>query len=145
MNKKLPSKLSELLRLAVADAQEIEKTPGYELNMNEWHTFYDGVCHVCMAGAVIGNTLGVSDTKTIFSLFGTFGEETANRLSAIDDMRTGTLSWRDAVDEFGATISQLEAIESCNDFIGDNVSGFMDRAEWPVYLHAADILEKAGL
>ena len=69
----LPGKLWKLLALATFDMQRISKKPDYEFYMNTWHS---GVsdrlddndhtfnkfnnpkkCYVCMAGAVLANTL----------------------------------------------------------------------------------------
>lgn len=55
----LPDTLSGLLRLAVKDARAIEKTAGYRLNMSKWvWPASDGVCEVCMAGAIMVRTMG---------------------------------------------------------------------------------------
>lgn len=57
----LPNTLSGLLELAVQDAQKCEALPElYRLDMGQWHTPEAGVCVICMAGAVIAQTLGVS-------------------------------------------------------------------------------------
>ena len=52
-----PTRMSEAIRMAVADLTAIEKTPGYEIDMSVWHAKEDGACHVCFAGSVMANTL----------------------------------------------------------------------------------------
>ena len=58
----LPKKLWKLLALGVYDMKEIMKNPDYEFYMHEWHepVKVEGrdICKVCMAGAVLANTLG---------------------------------------------------------------------------------------
>lgn len=74
----LPNKLSELISLAYEDAKQILRTPGYELNMDHWHrysayqwhghsmhTIERDTCYVCLAGAVMANTLGAPREKDL--------------------------------------------------------------------------------
>jgi len=58
---KLPSKLGDLIRLALSDLEACESTPGYLIEMDTWHKYSqnEDTCYVCLAGAVMANTLGV--------------------------------------------------------------------------------------
>ena len=55
---------SELVRWALNDLAACEADPGYEIDMGEWHTsraYEDhSVCQVCLAGAVMAQTLDVA-------------------------------------------------------------------------------------
>ncbi len=96
----LPSKLSDLLDLAVTDALALDKRRRrgkrmFKLNMQKWVEPIDGVCHVCMAGSVMVRRLGASTKdrslpsrirvcRPIFDRY-----QIACRLTAINDMREG--------------------------------------------------------
>lgn len=59
-NSKLPpTKLSDLIQLALDDIDAIEKDPRYVVDMNWWHMPMDVACHVCLAGAVMARSLEV--------------------------------------------------------------------------------------
>jgi len=64
----LPSKLGDLIRLAIKDLEACESTPGYLIEMAEWHTYVpdEDICYVCLAGAVMANTLKVPRDVTDF-------------------------------------------------------------------------------
>jgi hypothetical protein len=84
---KLPQRPSALIRLACDDAEKVFRTPGYKLNMVEWHTGTDdGTCHVCFAGAVMAGTLGAP--KGTFRQTQDFGVDQA-ALRALNSFRTG--------------------------------------------------------
>lgn len=122
---KLPDRKSALLRLAVEDAQKIEKTPGYILDMSNWHVTIADVCHVCMAGAVMVHTLGC----TRYDPHNPLDFVESDKLDSIDEMRGG----------YGT------GLEAANKLIRDNFSQVTRRAPWEIYLKAADMLEEAGL
>lgn len=58
-----PKKSSELIRMAIYDLLWVSKNPQYKIDMKEWHTPSDGVCKVCLAGAVMARTLRVLPTE----------------------------------------------------------------------------------
>lgn len=60
----LPDKPSELIRLALSDLNQVEAMDDtYKINMEVWHTplssFKGQICRVCLAGAVMANTMQV--------------------------------------------------------------------------------------
>jgi hypothetical protein len=56
---KLPTKPSAAIRLALADLRKVEEDPSYTVRMDWWHwPISEGVCAVCLAGAVMAKTLG---------------------------------------------------------------------------------------
>jgi hypothetical protein len=57
---KLPTVPSQLIRLALKDLEEVEKNPSYKVYMSAWHQPQpEGPCLVCLAGAVMAQSLGV--------------------------------------------------------------------------------------
>ena len=113
---------SALLRLAVEDACTIGATPGYVLDMWEYHTPVGDNCHVCMAGAVIARRAG-TDPGT-YRVPGSFPEAVADTMRWIDLTRRGRTG-SDAVCEL----------------IRGRFNNLLGRAPWSVYLVAADMLE----
>src|SRR5690349_11247415 len=91
---RLPRSLSAWIKAAVADAQRLERTPGFELNMSTYNTIKtpdetgdeDSVCHVCLGGACLvargliapGQGVGLKDVPIHIAY-------------ALDSVRTGDL------------------------------------------------------
>lgn len=85
----LPRKPSELIRLALSDLAKCEADPRYMIEMGTWHEPKGKVCHVCLAGSVMAQTMGTfSDSGT--SPCWHAHEET--QLIALDSLRTGDVS-----------------------------------------------------
>ena len=59
-----PEKLSSLIRLALDDLAKCEADEKYVINMRAYHVAVEGECNVCLAGAVMAQTLGVPPSKT---------------------------------------------------------------------------------
>lgn len=97
--KKLPDKPSDLIEVGLRDLEKIEKTPGYSVDMGDWHSFYADtedspvLCHVCLAGAVMAQTLGVPNDvdTTPYDMRDRIGGDKAlaNKLLALDSFRVG--------------------------------------------------------
>lgn len=142
----LPRKMSELLRLAVKDAQTCEADPRYRLSMDDWHRYRDSSsqCHVCMAGAVMAQSLEVGlETSTMPHELGCDKHEI---LTAIDRMRIGAM--RVAANMLQSSVDspqKIRAMESASLAILDAWRPSLQRASWDAYLRAAEILEGAGL
>lgn len=85
--KTLPSEPSELLMLALMDLEKIENTPGYVIDMGMWHEPRGGFCHVCLAGAVLAETLN-KPMNWDFDHF-SMTTELHSKLNAINNLRTG--------------------------------------------------------
>ncbi len=147
--KRLPNKLSALLRLAVKDAQAVAKLKSYRLNMQQWHNpaGTSGKCEVCMAGAVMVKELHAPRDKAITP--DDYETSVYLKLDAIDDMRIG---------HFGVALQSVRSDEPSYDEIEraqkagarirlsyqrDPVR--FSRAPWRSYLKAADELERMGL
>ena len=143
----LPACMCGILRRAVEDAMAVEEMSGYRLNMDVWHS-PNGVCKVCMAGAVMVKTLGVS--RSIGRDPTDFDRDTEMKLYAVNSFRVGMvisaythIYGRKSV----ATKAQSDAIVEASelikaDFIKHQSRGY---ARWDVYLKAADVLEAVGL
>ena len=93
--KKLPEKLSELIRVALADAKLIQKDPRYKINMSTWHSPANSRiredtgtrCYVCLAGCVMAKSLGFSPQE--FHEPSQLDQELERKLRALDLIRSG--------------------------------------------------------
>ena len=54
----LPSKLSDVILIALEDLEKAEKSKEYEIDMDDWYK-PNGVCKVCFAGAVMAQSEGL--------------------------------------------------------------------------------------
>lgn len=84
----LPSTLHELLRVALDDMRKCMNSGDYVLDMDVWHSVEmdtDGRCHVCMAGAVMAQTLKTPLRDTVVPY--TFPGINYGRLQALNSMR----------------------------------------------------------
>ena len=106
---KLPEKLSDCIILALADLEKVEASDQYVVNMHEWHRpGDDNRCVVCLAGAVIAETLGGVRLQVLSPSH--YPDETATRLFALNDVRCG--------DVCGALLHQMGVHESIvSDFV----------------------------
>lgn len=147
-SKKLPDKLSDLIRVAVADMRKVAKNPAYVLDAYTWHEPREaddgslGPCLVCMAGAVMAGTLG-SDPEEPLST-GDFEEYESNRLDALDDVRTGhCLEALIRIQDEPPSGNEILACEQASSTIRATYrNGFAAESS---YEQAADILAEAGL
>ncbi len=87
----LPNKLSDLLDLALVDLRRVEADPTYGVKMEFWHCKVDGCCSVCLAGAVLAKTVGLSIYKQISSHnigeLDCYGTKLSVKMQALDDVR----------------------------------------------------------
>lgn len=88
---KPPETLHELLALALADYDIISQRPDYVIDMSRWHSprIKGRICHVCLAGCVIANTLQY--TKDMHVNPNDVDEMWAEALEYLDDLRTGVI------------------------------------------------------
>jgi len=92
----LPGKPSALIRVALRDLEACEKGSRYEIDMDAWHLqdssgfFCDTRCHVCLAGAVMSQTLQVAMNQHLYP--SEFDEDTADKLIALDSFRVGDVT-----------------------------------------------------
>lgn len=135
----LPRRLSTLLRLAVHDAMACERDPRFRLQMSGWfvpsnYVNNRVVCNVCMAGAVMAQTLRVAMTDVLapMSIEGANRMSNAKALHEINSMRDGSLE------------STSPAMTRAMLLISRHYSLFNGRAPWETYLEAADIMEAGG-
>lgn len=81
----LPDKMSELIRVALGDLREAEKAPDVVVDMGQWKAVLGGICHVCLAGAVMRKAVAAN----IDSHPSDFSFDTADKLTALDWLRDG--------------------------------------------------------
>lgn len=89
MNTTAPTKLSEWLDAAQEDALSILADARYCLNMKVWHSPSAGICHLCLAGAVLAKSLGAFIGDDIGP--GELSDENAKGLEALERVRRGWL------------------------------------------------------
>ena len=89
MTPSLPTKLSDLLLLSVSDVRKVRKLKSRRLDMMAFHQPDDGVCYVCMAGAVMDRTLRADPRKSLIPAC--YDPATEQALVGIDLMRLGAL------------------------------------------------------
>lgn len=132
----LPDKPSELIRVALADLAKVERSKKYRVEMGTWHEPVDGVCEVCLAGAVMAKTLKSYPNETLWADTD-FDDDTKNKLLALDFLRQGEVV--EALEQLG-----FDDHEHIHDY--DIVSYHTDRNEFKDDMrHLADDLEKVGL
>lgn len=85
--KTLPTDLPTLIRLAIGDLEKCEKDERYEICMGVWHSA-NGVCKVCLAGAVMAQTLGAPHDQCAYPDSRKF-DEFKRQLDALDFLRCG--------------------------------------------------------
>ena len=90
MAKKLPEKHSDLILVALKDLEAVENNPKYKVGMGWWHKPTEDknsnkYCTVCLAGAVMANTLGASVKKEADP--SDYDEETKCKLIFLDRVR----------------------------------------------------------
>ena len=96
----LPDKPSELIRLALADLALCAADPNYRIDMGEWHKPEDGVCQVCLAGAVMAKSLNASRAAELYS---SDFPENRQKIKVLDDFRNGIVCV--ALDDLGHDLS----------------------------------------
>lgn len=140
----------ELLRQAVEDAQILEKTPGYTLEMRSWYTHRDGTCLVCLAGAWMVRHAEEMDLSAD-SLPGVamLPPGLSNYTHVIDAMRSGDFAralWRLRSPGHGTmTMEQAAVCVDASDLITMAWQSRLARADWTIYLQAADLLATVNL
>lgn len=94
----LPDTLHELLSAALDDLAAVADTPGYAVDMANWHAYYpvDEICVVCLAGAVMVRRLD-ADRQTDLAPCD-FSAQDRPKLMALDQARSG--DWDDALTTF---------------------------------------------
>ena len=78
---------SELIRVAINDLKLCEADPRYAISMGEWHKPGYFKCSVCLAGAVMAQTLNAPLTSEVKPI--DFDGHTYDVLTAVDLLRTG--------------------------------------------------------
>jgi len=84
-----PKEPSKLIRLALKDLEACQKDKDYIIRMSGWHYPVEGKCHVCLAGAVISQTLGGKKEVDLFP--NCFPLPWASALWALDFFRRGAI------------------------------------------------------
>lgn len=83
-------KLSDLLELALADLAQVEGSSHerpVQVDMGYWHATFEGVCFVCLAGAVMDQTLKIDPEISLYGLW--FDEARAEKFLILDAFARG--------------------------------------------------------
>lgn len=110
----LPDEPSALIRLALSDLMDVARDPRYRIDMAQWHEPDEQgeLCYVCLSGAVAANTLKLPPDRSLS--WDQISDDASNKLTAIDDLRTGEISL--AFETLGiqdaASLAVAEAIQS---------------------------------
>ena len=91
--KKLPDTLHGLLDLAIKDMEALEKRKDVKFDMDSWMDERGKVCYVCMAGAVMFNTLKIRLDGEVYDSISCYfthdQKHNEKKIKAIDKMRLG--------------------------------------------------------
>lgn len=87
---RLPGKPSELILLALSDLKKVERSKDYIVDMSDWHQ-PNGKCSVCLAGAVMAFSLGVSKKREISLSYNDFSTVNVEKLRALNSFRIGEI------------------------------------------------------
>lgn len=147
MKRRLPDKASDLLELALDDAQAVQRRKGVTLNMYLWLVFYDdGTCSACLTGAVMLRSLGVKPEESDYCgevAPRDYGEvypcdlgsdSIEEKLCRINGMRCGV---------FGTGYPVID--RDLGRIVRDSFSCDAGRAPWSVYRKCVQILRENGL
>ncbi len=107
MTAELPNKLSDLIVVALADLKACEQDDKYIINMGEWHRpMPQGVCFVCLAGAVMAQTCKIRITDNIKPYSLRFRDDSTKKFKAINAVRVGDV--RSALLLMGVDSNEVE-------------------------------------
>ena len=83
----LPDKPSALLRVALSDLAKVEQDIRYKVDMSSYHVVRPGgICHVCLAGAVMAKSLKVPFVSAIPARL-----PESDEIYALEQLRVGEL------------------------------------------------------
>lgn len=139
----LLNKLSQLLKLAVQDCRRVEKDPGVVFDMGIWHSPTIGnKCEVCMAGAVMDQSLKISRTEEK-SPFDFVQKDISRKLSAINSMRSGYLT--SAAKHLGIDLPDESVNRTFFEIINETYDLAKGLADWESYEEAWEYLHRNDL
>ena len=102
----LPTQPSRLLKVALNDLIAVENTPGYVINMGDWHYPRQDGCCVCLAGAVMVRKL---DADISTEVGPDDFPDSKDQLFALDNARTG--DWHSFMFDLGFGTPPDELLE----------------------------------
>lgn len=150
----LPEKVSELIRLALADLRKIEGDNRYVVNMMTWHvpTWHGGSeeCSVCLAGAVMAKTLHAEICQRVDPIAIAETQHDLMALIGLNELRIGNFSY--AASSFCNTRESREVFESvCRATCPDGLASYHDEDDdenrsrfYDDFNRLADALEREG-
>jgi len=103
----LPDKLSDLILVALADLEKVERSTQHRVFMSSWHDPTLMGCIVCFAGGVMAFSLGASPRDTVHPTDYDF--HTQQKLYALNSLRVGMVEA--AFDLMGIKFAKDDPIE----------------------------------
>lgn len=90
MSSQLPDKLSELIALALDDLYKCKQDVRYKIDMEMfYHASKDRLCHVCLAGAVMAQSLQSPSYENRMPSY--YGDAVERKLTALNWIRRGNI------------------------------------------------------
>ena len=152
---KLPTKPSDLIRLALRDLALVERSKIYYVDMGDWHEPDEeeerGVtCAVCFAGAVMARTFKAPINKPVVPGEMPYQSHNCKRLIALNDFRVGCIEA--GLHVINRKLSRVYISEKYGSIFNkiENLSAFLDyekdRGKFKRTMRKiARLLEKMGL
>lgn len=143
----LPEKVSDLIRVALADLIKCEGDERYDVNMSFWHTPYtddagEPVCAVCLGGSVLVQTLQVPFEAGNSEALAGLSDWNRSRILALNDIRCGALLGAASTAGY-PSLALVRKIQF--DFSHKFCPYEVNATKFKAYLtHVADELEKIG-
>ncbi len=114
--KVLYAKPSELLATALADLHWCEQRKDFQVDMAgwcEWRDRHSPVCHVCLAGSILGRRIANPESYLALTLHRIANHTVAHRLRGLNCFRIGQL--RQGLDYMGILVpAHLENVDVPN-------------------------------
>ena len=136
---RLPNTLHGLLRVAIDDARNLDRIK-YQPEYSRWHEpLGTDRCAVCLAGAVIAGSMGLSPSVFCDPL--EFERPVYRKLQALNEMRTGyfCLAWR-VLHEVGFQPVPEAVIEAFDSVPTPNAADFVDWDEFDIHLESLEAI-----
>ena len=85
-------KSSELIRIALSDLKKVLASPKHAVDMGDWILPTLNICYVCLAGAVLINTLEYPDDNHMLNI-GEQPDEVQDLMDKLDSLRKGWIKY----------------------------------------------------
>ena len=156
VTQQVPDRLSQLIRMAIQDGRKVLNQDDLTPEFSVWHEWQsvEKKCAVCLAGAVIANTLGANPTTNVRPT--ELPEEWRRALWALDYIRTGDYNTAIAYfyrsdDDYGEEQTALTklGLAYLEEWESPDYMDFVNHKQFAQHLdsleHIANTFEEVGL